>query len=392
MTGSGASLLILSSHAGAIRLIRHPSHFCSRHFSKGFLEETMRTALYFPHTEIKTESLLKKSLLLWDYLEYIVPESGYSPHYSKKEMAEAVELIGKPLVPNRYEKLKTHSMVEDFATGTLPDPFFYKDTGGYADRDYLIYPQKFLGETWSMLQALQLAGKNLINDDYPLARPAGLSVMSILADCCAGETRARVTDQALAYATIANLTNNNAERTDVMDGMKFSAYESTVSMTLGLLEMSSLPLANLIRFREREASERGGYSLTTLRHNYLTKIEDHVKELSKGLNIRDLKELERNFDSDMKSDLKHLTEELWRAKVDVVLSKESFAVLATVTVGIAASHILPFAVPGVVLMTGMPVTVGAGALSSVNKYAMNRKSILDKHPMAYLYELERHRR
>lgn len=39
------------------------------------------------------------------------------------------------------------------------------------------------------------AGNPRANDDYPLAEAAGLSIMSILADCCAGETRARITDQ-----------------------------------------------------------------------------------------------------------------------------------------------------------------------------------------------------
>jgi hypothetical protein len=91
----------------------------------------------------------------------------------------------------------------------------------------------------------------------------------------------------------------------------------------------------------------------------------------------------------MKKDLKQLSKELWRAGVDVVFSKESLAVLAAVPIGIAVAHILPFAIPAAVSITGGPVTVAAGAIFATNKYSANRQSILDKHPMAYLYELER---
>jgi hypothetical protein len=37
----------------------------------------MRTALYFPHTEVRSESIIRTALLTWDSLEYIAPYSGY---------------------------------------------------------------------------------------------------------------------------------------------------------------------------------------------------------------------------------------------------------------------------------------------------------------------------
>src|SRR6516225_905570 len=41
----------------------------------------MRSALYYPHTKFHTENILKRSLLLWDKLEYIVAHESYKPTY-----------------------------------------------------------------------------------------------------------------------------------------------------------------------------------------------------------------------------------------------------------------------------------------------------------------------
>jgi hypothetical protein len=100
----------------------------------------MRTALYFPHTEIRSQNLLKTSLLLWDKLEFIVPFPDYKPHYQNPSVAKAIELIGVQHCPSETEKQETHDLIEDFATGTLPDVFYYLPT----QDNYEIYPQKFL--------------------------------------------------------------------------------------------------------------------------------------------------------------------------------------------------------------------------------------------------------
>jgi hypothetical protein len=123
----------------------------------------------------------------------------------------------------------------------------------------------------------------------------------------------------------------------------------------------------------------------------LQKIENHAKEASEATSVRDLDELERTFELDMQKDVKRLAEELWRAKIDAIFSRETLAVLAAIPVGIVAAHVLPFAIPAAASIAGGPVAVAAGGILSANKYATNRRAILDKHPMAYLYELERHR-
>lgn len=40
----------------------------------------MRTALYFPYTEVRNKSIVDSALLPRDALEFIVPDRGYEPH------------------------------------------------------------------------------------------------------------------------------------------------------------------------------------------------------------------------------------------------------------------------------------------------------------------------
>lgn len=58
----------------------------------------MRSALYYPHTKIRHEGLLKTSLLLWDEIHVIVPWDGYRIDRSPALETEAFELIGRTLV------------------------------------------------------------------------------------------------------------------------------------------------------------------------------------------------------------------------------------------------------------------------------------------------------
>ena len=233
-----------------------------------------------------------------------------------------------------------------------------------------------------MLRDLKLAGNPLYNANYPLTETAGLSVMSILADCCAGTTRAQITDRGLAYATITNLLVEQPR-----GGATVDHYERVVPLTLGLIDASSIPLEHLINFRERE-NKAGGHALRDLRHRYLDAIEAHVQSLQKVETREDWQELDRVFEVKMKDDLRDLNEELRRTKAEAILSKEfvtSIVVAGATAWG--AMHGLPLEIPAAFTALGAPVTVG-GLLSTKNKYSVSCKSIMQKHPMAYLYELE----
>lgn len=338
----------------------------------------MRSALYYPHTEIKSENLLKTALLLWDRLEFIVPWHNYKPTYADAKFSEAIELIGSNRYPSDSEKRQAHEIIEDFATRKLPEPFYYRTTSR-SHEDYEVYPQKLAYETWQMLEQLQLAGDPLANSDYPLSQAAGLSIMSLLADCCAGETRSRITDRQLAYATVTNLlvSEKPAHEGD---------HDVVVPLTLELVNVSELTLSQLINFRKNEGKS-GGHDLRDLRHRYLSRIEAHILAIRTAKRASDRRELQRQFQDDMRDDLAALKAELRVARQDAWLSKDVMVTaIATAAVATGWASGLPFEVPAALTLAGAPITIG-GTISTRNKFATSRRSIMQKHPMAYLYEI-----
>jgi hypothetical protein len=341
----------------------------------------MRSALYYPHTELRHASLLKTCLLLWDKLEFVVPFPDYQFHYSDSKIAEAVELIGIKRVPRTSEKREAHNLIEDFATRQLPESFYYFSQGSGDYMKYGMWPQKLLPETWDMLRDLQLAGNPLANSDYPLQDAAGLALMSILADCCAGDTRARVTDRGSAYAALTNLLVDK-ERAAIDE------YQTVVPLTLNIIKSSDIPLDRLLDFRKRELSE-SGHAIRDLRHRYVDRISAHVKAVTELTKSRDRDNLDEEFELEMADDLRFLRDELRISKRKALLSKE---VVVTAIAGIAsflsATQGLPIEVPGTWTLAGSAVTAG-GLLATQTNYTSSRIATLQKHPMAYLYELER---
>jgi hypothetical protein len=346
----------------------------------------MRSALYYPHTEIENVGLLKTALLLWDQLEFIVPYPAYEFSYQDRLVAEAVELVGVKHSPSDEEKKQAHEYIEDFVTQPLPEPFYYfhepqKET---TRSEYEIWPQKLLSETWRMLQDAQLAGKPGGNFDYPFSQPAGLSIMAILADCCAGKTRSRVTDENAAYATLTGLLGSQAETSL---NKPQASYEQLVPITLEVIDPGGIDLRKLIDFRKREAKS-GGSAIRELRHNYLDGIEEFVTTLTttKG-SASDEIEIKRQFTLKMKDDLTELRRELGSARNEALLSKEmlltTIALIGTVA---AAAFAAPLVVPEVVTWGGTIVSIG-GLLGVGNKYQSSRREILKKHKMAYLQEM-----
>lgn len=338
----------------------------------------MRSALYFPHTEVRGKNVVHTALLMWDELEYIVPFDGYHPHYTDRHIADAMEIIGRKRVPGRAEQQKVHLAVEDLLRDGVPETFRYSPASGAREQDYEMWPQKLLGETWDRLRREGLTDRPLDNHDYPMSQAAGLTLMAILADVLAGTTRARITDRSLAYATIANVPKvaEDAEKP-----------VQVVPLTLKGIAVDRLPLERLIEFRKREAREHGN-DYRKLRHNYLEAVEKHITRISKVEPAsRDRIELDRCFESDMEDDFRDLKRELGFAKREAWLSKE-FLTLAVAGGGLLAAGLgLQNApIPEVLTGGGAAVLLG-GMLGTGNKLAKARYDVLRKHPMAYLYEV-----
>jgi len=293
-----------------------------------------------------------------------------------------MELIGKPRIPSLSEKNAAHSHIEELVQRDLP-PQFYRNSRSTGEPRYEVYPQKLLPQTWELLRDSDWSGELLANADYPMTEPAGLTVMSVLADCCAGSTRSRVTDRGAAYATLGQIMGADARsRAEIRQ----PPDRQLVAISLEVIDAPSLDLPRLIRFREREEGH-GGHSLTELRHKYRESLEKYVNALTQtSVTESDADEIKSRFRKDMRIDLANLQTELGFAKRETLLSKE---VLVTVVaaVGTVASWAfgLPVTMNDAVTVAGASATVG-GLAGAGNKYLSKRREILQKHPMAYMYE------
>jgi hypothetical protein len=126
-----------------------------------------------------------------------------------------------------------------------------------------------------------------------------------------------------------------------------------------------------------------------LRHRYIESLESYINRLADvETTLADAKEIQRQFASDMRRDLKELKAELGFARMETLTSKE---LIVTVSTGVAtaASWLAGLQLPlGVITLGGAPVAVG-GLLALGGKYRKEREAVMKKHPMAYLYAAKR---
>jgi hypothetical protein len=367
----------------------------------------MFSALYYPHTEFhgwgkSTQRLLKRALLLWDELWFIVPEKGQHRYHTPQLAEQALELVAREHVATEQEKEAAHADLEELITRpTLPDAFLFS-----GDSPYEIYPQKFLPKTWLMLQEGNLARLSDRSAHYQVPLQAGLMAMSMLADACAGSTKRRVTDRGQAYAGLMSLLGDDQARDGHERGELFDRVVDTtvhvvsrpgrqkkkglgdriVALNLELIDVDRLTLEQLIDFRTREEKE-GGHTLRELRHSYVKRIENQVKLLASVDSSSDYDELARQFNQEMTDDLRSIRQELRMEAKLLLVSREVITAFIASSATIAASMFaLPIGVEGAVTVTGAPCAIG-GVIAACTKFTKARTEILRKHPMAYLYEI-----
>lgn len=342
----------------------------------------MLSALYYPHTKMKDKNLIKNSLLLWDQVEYITPQPTWKHEpLEGKFLNEAIEIIMQPHYPNEEERNIVHKRIEALVNKGLPDWFFLNRAPRHQPfrGNYLIYPEKLMHETWHLLKSNRLAKFDNVSSDYMVSPSLGLMVMSLLADACAGSTKRKLTDKAEAYAWLTKYATAELGGEYIV-GLNASqvapAYQRLVTISIKVLNTDDVPISKLIAMRKREASS-AGHNYRAFRTKYLAKVNEYVERLcKKDVTQSDAKEIERQFQKDLESDLTNLRKELGVARNKLLLSKE---------VGIAA-----LAIPGALIhplaaLAGLS-TLGVGALVKTGlEYKAARKKALKDSAMSWLY-------
>lgn len=334
--------------------------------------------MYYPHVTPRGTHLLRTALLLWDELQFIVPYRGFHPGHATSAIAEAVELIGSEHVPTDCEKRLAHERMTDFATGGLPESF-RRRAADEGNHDAYIFHGKLLPETWDMLHEVGLVGRPGPSG-RALEDSLGLALMSILTECCAGATKATMTDRQVAYERLTSLLHADDQLEADAAGRDF--HQTLVPVTLEIVEAASLPLSELVAFRRREKRARSK-DLAQLRKRYRERLEEQVRLLAAARTRSDAEEIKRQFHFDMAADLNALRGELRLAKSDVLTSKE-LTLLAS-TVGGSAMKVATGA--DLLAAAAAAVPIAVGAINSRIKYIKERRAIVSKHPMAYMLEL-----
>jgi hypothetical protein len=343
----------------------------------------MPKALYFPHTDIRNEIILKNALLLWDQVETIVPHAHWSPwRSSNKVFNDAVDLIVRPRVPASDEMTQAHRAIVPLVESGVLLTLVEKASRGRAHRIYPIYPEKFLDRTWHMLRHQGFAEWMSNISDYGVPPVVGFLMMSILADACAGTQVQRITDRRDAYSWIsrhhaAGLGSSFVTGFDV--SQVTPAYDRLATICLGVLDARSLPLKKLVAMRKREErSPKSG--LRAMRRVYLTALQTHVEKISKVKTKRDVAELENEFKVQMEQDLADLKTELGLASLKGLFSKE-VALSALILGGSLVSPIVG--------LTTLASTLGGVGVIPLAKAAIDlhgaRREILRKHAMSWLF-------
>jgi hypothetical protein len=161
-----------------------------------------------------------------------------------------------------------------------------------------------------MLEERGLAGARLSNSDIPAAALTGLHLMNILADCCAGNSMARITDRQGAYDLLAGLLAEKTNQVETTQLQPDDSRQAVVKLTLDVLDLSSVCTETLIRLRELEVKETTGWKYRDLRHRYVDRIEDQLKKLRMATGDAERNAIREEFKESMKDDLQSLREAL----------------------------------------------------------------------------------
>jgi len=344
----------------------------------------MLTALYYPHTDIRNEVILKNALLLWDVIETIVPQRNWQPYrFEDNACNEAVDLIVSGRKPNQAEQREAHSALQKlYDSGDLAKIIAASSTDLHRN-PYLIYPEKFLHETWHMLTHGGMAQWVDRHSDYGVSPALGFLMMSLLADACAGTQIQKITDRVDAYSWLSE-SHAQALNSAYVKGFDVSqvapAHDRLVTLSLEVLDVRNVPMEQLVAFRKRE-SRGAGSDYSAMRRRYLKAIQAHIKRIcSEARSKTDVRELERQFKAELATDLADLKAELKLTSLKTLFSKE-VAVSAILSAGAMVSPIAG--------LTGLGTEVGLVGVVPLLKAAVEfkgaRRAALLRHTSSWLY-------
>jgi hypothetical protein len=337
------------------------------------------SALYYPHTTIADEGLLRVALLMWDRVSFIVPWKGFiAGRESRSTVRAAIEVVGEEVVVEQSAKDAVYKELQALVAKPIPKWLTLR-AAPLAELEILkhefdLYPEKIDGRIADLLKEHKLAWFKGKDENLYTNAATGLLVMALLARECAGTTKHTVTDRASAYAWLAKFAFTSETPEGKIAAQADAHVAKLYLLSLGALDLTSLPLPRLVEMRQREQATDGAY-YRKFRHNYLKRLQEYAKRLTAAKNPADIRTIEREYQEEMRGDVTFLRDALKDNTFNAVVSKE-------IGIGLAASG-------GSFLLSGPSiqtvVTAGLGVMNVLQKFLSGRKKALSEHPMAWMY-------
>tara|TARA_R110002072_G_scaffold101703_1_gene224022 strand:+ start:31253 stop:32251 length:999 start_codon:yes stop_codon:yes gene_type:complete len=324
----------------------------------------MNDAIYYPSMQCKDRSLLASALFLWDSLSFIVPHEGMMGHSGHQDIDEALEIIGRELVPSSHAKEEAANEIRQLFDDTSEKGIDLQLTTLDPNKTYPIYPGKFQIQLWNDLSKQRATIFNAEHNQYDVLDTLGLYMMSTLAAACGAGRKRLVTDEIAGYES---LYRSIADSTH--DDLSPEAAAPLLTVALNGFNFDAIPFDRLIELRRDESDLQ-----RSMRTAYLDSVDRCVEEISTHATRPDIvDEIVKQFTNDMERDLRELKRYLKREAGSMLLSKE----FGVAVLGTAWSSVEP--ITGAVLSTGA-LTRG------LVKYQDKRRDLLKTHASAWLYE------
>lgn len=332
----------------------------------------MRSAIHYPDIHLKSKRSMATALLLWDELRVITPWDAFEVHYHSTDMAAAWELVGRPMTPDDAQKGQ--------ADRAILGLFKHLESRRYEcpadlrpDHEYEMYAEKLFPQTWRELHRYGVVGERWASQNYSLNQQAGIAIMAKLADACAGDVFARVTDRLMAYGLIGD------RHEPVLP------HSHVVPMTLELIDAASITLDRVIDFRRREASERKGGDYRAWCHAYADAIQAQIVALKGVESVHHRDELNRQFRGEMRRHLSELERAIDIAGLEFVLKP------AVISVAVAGAGFLAAGPAGgfAGLAAGPALQAVAGLFNAGIGFSERQRNAMNDNPMSYMYQLAR---
>ncbi len=357
------------------------------------MEASLQRALYYPHTDIANEAIIKNALLLWDQVETIVPSKMWRPemgsrnprrqHAQPKWFREAAEIVVERRVPNETERELAHEVLSKMVSDGTIHALAMKGAVPWRSQEYLIYPEKFLHRTWDLLCRAGMAQWIREESDYGVPAAVGLLMMSVLADVCAGSQLQKITDLAQAYAWLGQQHAGllGSQYVTNLDVSQIAPDQDRLAMiSPEVLDARKVPVEKLIALRRREAKD-GGSDLKAMRRRFAQATQDHVERIGKEARTpNDVKELGRQFRDELKTDLSDLKKELQLTSLKTLFSKE---------VGVSVLLVGGCLISPVAGLTELASKVsGLGVIPLLKahlEYRTARREVMNRHTMSWVY-------